>query len=185
MAKIQAVKAKYELYALKIDNERWTKAIDSALQTLIRQAARSWLRAMIIHVPVWTGFARGSIKFARGTNGNLGQFLNVAIPISPIAISPKTYKHGDGRVVPKTPSRGGVFGNYTFTASQHRYRFNFRTDVVYFLINEFFGSKSSPLAWHSFESGRKAFEQYIRDNILNLPKVKDFLLKVPVSSPED
>lgn len=176
-----AVKFQVELHKFKFDKKGFTASFDKQAQILVRQAARAWLRAVILEVRVWTGFALGSIKFARGPNGNLGQFLRVSIPISPVSERPKYYYHSDGRRIPKTPERAGVLGKYNFPTAQRRYRFSFRSDVVHFLANEFFESVSQTSPWHSMKAGREAFREYITAHSSDLPHVNSFIVKSPSS----
>lgn len=154
----------------------YTKKLDSALQALNRNAARAWVKAVILRVPVWTGMALGSVKFAQGSNGVLSRYLNVSIPINP-------REHRKG----KSPERGGTWAFYRFTASRHIYRFTFRSDLVYYIHNEFF-ARTDPGAsgqqiiapWHSLEAGEAAYRQAIRSGISKLPKVRDNLIKVDI-----
>lgn len=168
------------LHGLKIDHGKFTKALDTAAKRLTLEAARQFVRAMIRLVPVWTGMAMGSIKFARGTNGNLGRYLNVAIPISP-----KAYRKN------KNPEIGGAMGRYNFTAQRHIYTFLFRSDVPHFFMNNFFertdpGAKNQQIQapWGALEAGQDAYRNHVRANIGKLPKVGKFIEKVVINLPE-
>ncbi len=69
---------------LTLDPGRYTKTLDKSMNVQLRQAARAWLRAVILKVPVWTGMSRGSLR-------PLGAFLRVAVPISPVASRKKVF----------------------------------------------------------------------------------------------
>lgn len=174
---------KGELFKIKFNERAWTEKVDEELQILVHQAAREWMRAVIIHVRVYTGFAKGSIAFATGSHGDLAQYLNVFVPIYPrYNGKPKFYKHSNNRKTEKSPESGGIYAHYNFSSSQHRYRFTFREEITYFLLNEFFGSTATGgYAWQSFPFGSRAFKKYLDLNVKSkIPRIKEFLTKEPV-----
>src|SRR5688572_20554130 len=78
-----------QLMGLKLKRGEITKTFTMQAERVVRAAAREWLRAVYVRIPVWTGMARGAIKFAKGRTGeSSGQFLSiylrVAVPIEPI-----------------------------------------------------------------------------------------------------
>jgi hypothetical protein len=162
---------------LRFAKEPFKKKMDESIKRLIREAAREWLRAMIVRIPVWTGQTLGSVKFARGTNGNLSRYLNVAIPIVP---------HPSARVRSnKNPSTGR--GTYSFTSGQHIYRFYFRSDVIYFLYNDFFvrtdrgaGGQQIEAPWLSMEAGAAAFREALIRGKPRLPRIVDAIAKTRI-----
>lgn len=171
----QAIKFKVGVVKLKFDRKGMTKATQEALQVIMRGGAREWLRATFIHVPVWTGMARGSLKFARGYGGVLSRVLNVAIPISP---------HPKARRSPKkTPERGGDLSEFTFIHTGRINRFRFRTDTFHYWHNEFFartdgGAMGQQIIapWHSFEYGKAAFRRYLQtEGLKKIPKLAKYL----------
>jgi hypothetical protein len=147
-----------------VPDGNYNKRLDDSFNILIRGAARAWLRAIITKIPIWTGFALGSVKFARGKNGFLAQYLNVAIPISTPQKYPKFYYH-PSRVnrIRKIPENASKFGQYNFSAQRKIFQFFFRSDVVHFIINDFYGSRVTG-PWHSMEFAQLAFEEYIKRN---------------------
>lgn len=161
-----------------VDGKKFTKTFDDAAKVLIRQAAREWLRAAVLNVPVWTGMARGSLAFARGPGGNLSRFLNVAVPINPVSATPRWYSQR----IPKTPESGGRFAIYNFTSGNSRYGFTFRSDVIHFIINEFFTirpvSRTSP--WKSMEAGAEAFRTYMKNHVGNLPRIESSMIRIQI-----
>jgi hypothetical protein len=154
-----------DLKKLKFQSQAYTTALDTACQVQIRQAARAWLRAILSRglPPVFTGTARGTLK-------PLGQYLRVAIPISPVA-----FRKGKG------PGVGASLGRFEFLAQNFRYTFEWDTDLFYYHINEFSSFVPgfhfrTPIPWHSMAIGQAAFEEYIRTVLPDrIPKVKDFI----------
>lgn len=175
-----------QFYKLKLPKGDVNKSFDEAAQRLIRQAARAWIREVILHVPVWSGMALGSIKFAKGTNGFLARYLNVQVPISPKSTRKMWYYHvvdGErvGKRIRKTPMNGGRFARYTFTGARKQYRFFFRSDVIHYIINEFYRDVSPESPWNSMEKAGDAFKIYIANNYKRLlPKVSDYVVAVKV-----
>lgn len=155
----------YGKFVKIVPNNKWSDLLEKRLNVLIRGAARAWLREIILHVPIWTGMARGSIKFARGQGGFLSAYLNVAVPISGVRPFPRFYYHpGRKTRIPKVPISGAKFAKYSFAVTNKVFRFTFRSDVVHFILNEFYGSDSTGAPWHALEKAQAAFQQYIKDN---------------------
>jgi hypothetical protein len=156
--------------SLKIKGN-FTSVLDEKLQVILRKAARAYIRALITQVPVWTGMALGSVKFARGPGGFLAQYLNIAIPIVP---------HPKAKVRSyKNAAAGGRLGSYDFTSSRHIYRFKLRSDVVHYILNEFFArppgvNEQIVAPWQSQEHGLRAFQDTVTSELAKLPKVLDF-----------
>lgn len=174
------IRHRYSLHGFKLDKGKFTLALDQASQVLVRQAAREYLRAVVIRVPVWSGAALGSVKFASGPNGNLGRFLNVSIPISP--------KKGAWR---KNKNQFSGKGEYSFTSQRHIFSFLFKSDVIHFFLNNFFartdpGAKGQRIQapWSALEAGGAAFESTIALGIAKLPKVQDYILRPSLTIPE-
>lgn len=171
-----------QFHVKRITFEKFTKDFDKKAMGLVYRAAREWLKAVIRAVPVWTGFAQGSIKFARGPNGNLQRYLNVAMPISARAERPKWYYHpGRANRIRKIPTEAGRFGAYKFVHDRHVYRFRFRSNVVHFILNEFYSHPQIASApWYSLDDGWKAFDAYIRENWKKLPHIFDYIRDLPL-----
>lgn len=173
----QAFRFRGSLHGLKIDTGRFTKDLDKQAQVLVKQAARAFVRAAVPLIPVWSGHALGSLKFASGINGNLGRALNIAIPISP---KPNSWRKG------KNQYAGGKFGRYNFTAQRHIYTFLFRSDVLHLFLNNFFARtgnvKEQIVApWGALEAGDRAFQDYVQANSSKLPKIGDYIVKTVIT----
>lgn len=167
------------LHKFHFNQGGWTKKLEQQGFALMKEGMREWVRAVIVHVPVWSGMARGSVKLAKGRAGPgtglfLHQFLRVVIPINPVADSWRRSKN---------PEAGGRQARWTLTHSKGQFRFTYNNDVVHYIINEFYDGPppSFTRPWHSFEAGRAAFETYLNANKDKLyPKVSDFTVKTNV-----
>jgi len=149
---------------IKIDRRGYTEALGKAVDVQIRQAARAWLREVMIHIPVYSGMAKGSLL-------PLGRFLNVAIPIQPVA----KRKYGD-------VAAGDALGSFKFERDDNFvWTFSFSTEVPHFLINEFnVGLGSPPLRhptpWNSFAAGKVAWTQYLTTELSRkIPKISEWI----------
>ena len=167
-----AIGFKAQIRGFKFDFGGFQKSTDTAAKAAVLSAARAWLRAAIVRVPVWTGQALGSVKYAKGRSGVsaglfLGEYLKVQIPIRAYHWKPN-----------KNPQTGGKQGRFTFSQSKHQYRFTFQSDVIYYIIQDFFNigvSKTAP--WNSMAAGAQAFNASIGEEMLSrLPRINDFIL---------
>lgn len=152
----------------KFDASKYTQALQDACEVQLRQAAREWLRAVIPHVPVWTGTARGSLQ-------PLGRFLNVAIPIVPSA-PPKAMRFNRGA------SYGASQGHFKFSRRDKRFIFHYSSDVKHFLENEFYHAPNPPYhlrnetPWNAFVYGKAAFDAYMKGTLpKRIPKIADYI----------
>jgi hypothetical protein len=155
----------------RFPKEKLTQAIDKKMQSAVYQAARAWLRAVILKVPVWSGQALGSVKYAKGRYGPsaglfLGQYLKIQIPLYPVFPRPN-----------KNPQTGGVQGRYSFSHSNNQYRFSYQTSVIYFVIQEFYNVGVSPSApWHALTDAEPEFRAELRRQVVGkLPKISDLV----------
>jgi hypothetical protein len=171
---------KFKGYLTKItlNTKRILKSLEERATKVNKEAAREYVRAVIVHVPVYTGMALGSIKLAKGRSGeaagfSLFQFLNLTIPINPIG-----YRRD------KNPITGGAKGRFTFSHYRGRYNFTISTSVAHYLINEWNEPDNHPSfskPWHSFQAGEAAYNNYINKNIhAAIPKLKSFIVKTNV-----
>lgn len=166
-------RATLRLSAIKVD-PKWTPRIEEQLNVAVRNAARAWMRAVVVQIPVWSGMARGSVAFADGTNGFLSEFLNVAVPIDP---EPGRTRRG------KNAEAGGEMGHYSFTDSRHVFQFYFRSDVPHWLFHEIYARPASVqqqiiAPWQALQYGEAAFGLSMHDSLGKLPRVKSALIRV-------
>ena len=162
------IRASLKIWNIEINGGQYTKALFDALDIQVRQAARAWLRAIILsgRVPVWTGTARGSLL-------PLGQYLRVAVPISPIM----AVRKGMG------PSVGASLGQFQFVRGYYS-EFHFTSNVKHYAINELHDPRPlihlihEPIPWQSFDLGKKAFRQYIKENLTaKLPRIESYTMR--------
>ncbi len=162
------MKTRIRLKSINIDSKRFTETLYKELETIMRNATRAWLRSVIEHVPVYLGTSRGSLV-------PLGQYLRVAIPITPAAHAHP--RPGLG------PEAGAAQGFFEFKRLQKKIQFSFKTNVAHYIINEFTDPRpeihlTHDAPWHSFQFGREAFDRYLAENLKNrLPKIKDFIVR--------
>ena len=149
--------------ALKVETLKYNKSLDKAMQTQIRQAARAWLRAVILKVPVWTGTSRGTLK-------PLGAFLKVAVPINPVVTRPDM-----------GPSVGAGQSEFSFLRKDNTWIFEFDLELVHYVINEYYDVSNyihlrTPGPYDSLQAGQAAFQAYIEDNLLErTPNLDTFI----------
>jgi hypothetical protein len=146
---------------VKFDVAGFRKSVDAAIEKSLRNAAQAWLRAVIPHVPVYTGTARGSLK-------PLGAFIKVAIPISPVAV-----RKGMG------PDVGASKQEFSFTNTAGQHLFSYSTGVQHFITNNYYNVPlplRNPTPWGAFERGNEAFMKYLREDIpKRIPRVKPYI----------
>lgn len=160
--------------AIRLKSGEFTKDLHQQMQINNRTAARAWVRAVIQLVPVWSGESRGSIKFATGSNGFLGSFLRVAVPINPVK---------GGTRKNKNATTGEA--HYDFVAETPVYLFKFNSLVPQYMHHEFFarpaGINQQIIApWRSLEAGRLAYKAAIRAELKKLPKITKYFLRVQI-----
>jgi len=148
----------------KLDAAKYTQALEDAVETQMRQAAREWLRAVVPKVPVWAGTSRGSLQ-------PLGRFLRVAIPINPLV-----QRKGAG------PNVGASKSSFKFERIGRRFIFSVSTGVDHFIQNNFYEAPNPPFhlkeptPWKAFEAGEEAYLKYIKENLTKkIPKIKNFI----------
>jgi len=156
---------------LGIDTGRFTQTLDTNMKEQIRQAAREWLRAVILLVPVWTGTSKASLQ-------PLGAYLKVAVPVSPVV-----NRKGFGL------SQGRANQEFSFSREGNIWSFEFKEEVAHYLVNEYFNVNASgkfhlktPGPYRSFAAGEKAFTKYIDTYLLQrVPNLKDFILEEEIT----
>lgn len=137
---------------MNLDVKRYTKTLDRIMGQIIREAAREWLRAILVSVPSRGGFPVET-GAAKSTLQPLGRFLRVAVPINPTKRA-NDHEH-----------RWGA-GQFEITSKNFEYEFRWSTDLLHYYLNEFFSIStvaSSP--WNTLEAGEAAFLTYVEDAI--------------------
>lgn len=157
-------KIKARFSRLSISTSKYTATLDRNIQTQLRQAARAWLRAVILKVPIWTGTSMGSLQ-------PLGAYLRVAVPNNP-----KVTRSGYG------PGIGKSKQEFKFERNGNIWSFSFTESVPHYLINEYFNANASghfhlitPGPYHSFTAGENAFIGYINKYLIQkVPNLHEF-----------
>ncbi len=171
---------KGKLYRLKLDSSRFLKEHERRANQVVREAAREFVLAAYMSVPVWTGMARGAFKYSQGRSGPssgifLSVYLKVLIPIGP------TRTHDGGPLAiraNKSPQDGGAQSRYTFSGSNGQFRFTFNTSISHFQFNDITPGKppSFTRPWGAFKAGSEAFNRYLKVNAKStIPKLSSFL----------
>ncbi len=154
-------KVQVKISKFSFDTVKFNKTLRERLNVQVRNAAREFVRAAIVNIPVDTGEARGTFL-------PLGRFLNIAVPINGDPEPDKNPTTGAG------PDKQLLF---TFPSNQYGVYFQIDWQLFHFWFNEFFETRSNHYKpWDSIEAGREAFLEYMRTVApLRLPKLKDFI----------
>jgi hypothetical protein len=160
----------------QLDRERFIRDYNSAATQAIIKAARKFLLAAVPRIPVFTGFARGSLGTLEDVVGRV-QGNRISSKLKGVTKEVKRkrnyyyYPPGASRVV-RTNISGRQFstppdqiissGRLTkATPNQGRLLFNFKVDITYFdLLDQ---------QWGAFQAGREAFDTELK---LQLDKLK-------------
>lgn len=140
--------------SLKIDHDKALKKVQTILGQVFRQAARAWLRYIIVNVPVQTGMAKGALA-------PLGRFLRVAVPISPTR---KPYKHKLEGGVLATPQAGADKSEFDFAYDGLTAEFTWSTDVLHYWLSKYYSGKAIP-GDQLLQLSDIVFEMYVTDNL--------------------
>lgn len=165
---------KFSITKVAFKKAEFTKTLDEACATQVRQAARAFLRAAVEKVPNYTGMARGSLQ-------PLGRLLNVAVDAQ---FTSRAKKHGHKSRI----SQGNALGQnaFNFVNTKGSHTFEFSIPDFHYAINEFFNVQATwgipltyPTPWDSMGAGLDAFNQYLKDNLSKrIPKIKDYTTRI-------
>jgi hypothetical protein len=155
------------LVKIRLSPLKFNKTLDDAMQLALRQAIRSWMRAVLQNVPVYSGMARGSLRAVKSIPG-LG---NIAVPIRPTQNALE--RVGDRR------AEGLALGKASLTANNFRYTFSFESGVPHYRLNEFLNMNRfirlrSQTPWGSLEFGASVFFNRLHLILKSkFPKIED------------
>lgn len=154
------------LPVFKWDSKKFNRALLASLSTQARQAARAFVRAAVVRVPVDTGQARGTFL-------PLGRFLRISVPIGGAQTKPNKS--------PATGSMGDRQMLFRFETQERGVFFEIEPQLFYYWWNDFFAHNypggQLPTPWQSLEEGKKAFVTYMKTIApTKLPKLKDFVI---------
>lgn len=131
------------------------KTLDRVMGQMIREAAREWLRAVLMSVPARGGFPVWS-GAAKSTLVPLGRFLRINVPVHPDTKAP------DRRALGEASQTFHIRDDKSDPMS-FVYEFEWSTDLLHYYINEFFGviPSAMPNGWRTAEAGERAFLDYL------------------------
>lgn len=147
-----------------LNPQKFHKTLRNNLQIRIRQAARAFVKAAIVKIPVDTGEARGTFL-------PLGRFLNVAVPIGGEPRRGKSAQTGS------SPNKQLLF---TFGSEELGEYFEIDWQLFHFWFNDFFTHHypkgQLPTPWGSIEAGKQAFMEYMKTEAPRLmPRLNEFI----------
>lgn len=160
-----------------------TLKLRESMRLLVEDAARAFIRAAVLKVPVDSGMARGSYL-------NIGRFLRVQIPISPKSPRSANSRKYLGTNVTKSPTVGAALSVTPEQAFQQQGGitvFNFNTRVFHYNLNEFFPLRSNRgVPWRSLDAGQLAFFEFLNANLLKrIPQFNQFLTTTTININRD
>lgn len=161
---------------LNFDDKGYTKAVREAMEVQFRQAARAFVRAAIVRIPVQTGMAKGAFL-------NIGRYLRVAVPISPTRFFQK-YKLPGGGYIPKNAESGALLTTQPenmITWKDTRLSFEIDSEIFHLTLQDLIGYNSPTSPWGAFLAGRVAFLEEMRNLKNRLPKIKSYTTRTTVS----
>lgn len=153
-------KLKSAFIKLSLDKDAYREALDKRIKEIQMEGARSWLRANLDRIPVYTGTARGTFL-------PIGVILNVAVPIVPRVTLPG-----------KGPDVGSTLSQFEFSQNGGIYKFTFDQSLPYFLLNEFNAIANIPSTpWHSAEYARDAYLATTQTLLSTIPNLGVYIVK--------
>lgn len=174
---------------LKFDARTYSKAFHDAIDRQMKAAARAFVRAAVLRIPVDTGMAAGSFL-------NLGRYLKrIGIPggvggyIDANRKSPTgRYYHRPGKAKKPIPKNEFTPGNYglvtdpvaAFQRKGQQHLFEFKSEVFHLTLNDLFGSHGRA-PWGAFEAAQLAFLATLKTLVTKVPGVKEHMTKTTVT----
>ncbi len=152
--KVRAKMPTFNILGFKTDLNKVGKEI-------VKDAAREWLKAVIVEIPTYTGAARGTFK-------PLGSFLKVLVPKG-TPVSARKQKKIKGVTYQLGFGPAAQYGQeFDFTQKGFRFEFNYTVNLPYIVWNSFGPGlpelkKETP--WHALDKGKDAFGKYILEKV--------------------
>ena len=175
--------ARIEIPALDLASVN--KQIEAKSRQVFREATQKWLSAVLVKIPVRSGFLAGAFTpmekavgvAGKSTLGKIVTSLRRAFSGSALqkglrkrAYVKNEYYYGGGGRVLKTPTSGIKFAtdaSSIFSFVGNRMSFEFEVNITYLDINDRYNTiPSAP--WNALPAGNAAFQAYL---ISNMPKV--------------
>lgn len=171
------LEANFEFNLFELDYDRVTKTLDRTMGQIIREAAREWLRTILINgVPVETGMAKATFQ-------PLGRFLSNVNVNGGLAISPtrKPYYSKLEGTTQDIASGNQKQEFYVHDDKSHPqrfiYEFYWATDVLHWFLERYYNGAAIP-GEYSIEMANEAMEAYVVSALeRRLPRLYEFLFK--------
>lgn len=152
---------------------KYRVTVDRKLGTIIREAAREWLRAVITAVPSRGGFpvvTGAAISTLKPLSRYLGR---PAVNNTPRAGTDGVYR-GDRRELGIDNQTFKIVDDTT-PGRKFIYRFEWESSLLHYILNDTKGYVPSA-PWHTMEAGERAFYAYIQNRIDDLaPDLRDLI----------
>lgn len=175
-----------------LDLESATNKLVSKSKEVFREASQKWLTAVLVKIPVRTGFLAGAFTpmeraigvAGKSTLGRIVSSLRTAFSGSSLQrglrkrayIKNEYYYDGGGKTL-KTPTAGIKFATDSssiFTFIGGKMSVNFEINITYLDINDRYRAiPSAP--WNALAAGNSAFQSYLRDNVPRMLDINDYL----------
>lgn len=161
---------------ISFDGRKLNKTIDRVMGQILREAAREWLRAILVSVPSRGGFPvlTGA---AKSTLVPLGRFLRQVKGLDVHPTSDKKHPYQDRR------AEGEASSEFQLTQVPRegrsnpdgKYNFGWANDILHYYINEFYGViPSGP--WNTLQAGEEAWNASVEEAInRRLPDIADYI----------
>lgn len=158
----------YRIDFPELDAEALSAAVQKHLVKSLKVATKEFLVTAVSNIPVYTGFASGSLR-------NIDDLVGRVKRRRPVAPKRMYYKYPGGKVL-KTTQSGRRFSNKDIfdkgrarlAKGQTSLFFKFRVDITYFTILD-------RQRWGSFELGNTAFDASIKSSLKKMPKTSKFV----------
>lgn len=158
------------------DSKLLNKTVDRVMGQILREAAREWLRAILVSVPSRGGFPvlTGA---AKSTLVPLGRFLRQVKGLEVRPTSDGKHPYKDRR------AEGEASQEFQLTNVPREgrsnpdgvYNFGWANDILHYYINEYWGViPSGP--WHTLEAGKAAWDAYVEEALnRRLPDIAEWV----------
>lgn len=159
---------------MHLDTIGYKARLDRTMGQIIREAARRWLRTVVVEVPVETGMAKASLL-------PLGRFLrNVGgLSIHPTR-EPYYSKTEGGMQSPETGEQRGMdFEIRDDRSNPHSfvYGFYWKADILHYWLSHYYNGPAVP-GEEVIEEADRVLWAYIDQAVATrLPAIRDFLIR--------
>jgi hypothetical protein len=168
---------------INLNRDKLSGAMKAAVKAIFSEAAVKFLETVAPAIPVDTGMARGSFLNMLALLENKGYTPDVDIPSQPQRTKkdgrPYSYKHTDGRRMPKTPRQGALLStkkSQIIRFVDNRIQVEFNSQVKHLNLNERLATRVPGTPWMAFSRGRDKFLKEIRSAKGAIPELTSYLV---------